>query len=72
MSLVSKHYEIYYLWCPVLKDPQDDMIFELAVRAQCKYIVTYNIRDFKEVEGFGIEVLSAKYFLKKIGENRSS
>ncbi|SDN61703.1 putative toxin-antitoxin system toxin component, PIN family [Desulfonauticus submarinus] len=47
LCLVSKHYEIYYLWRPVLKDPQDDMILELAVRAQCKYIVTIILEILK-------------------------
>ncbi|GAB6160967.1 hypothetical protein JCM12298_01260 [Desulfothermus naphthae] len=50
-----------------MRDPKDDMILELAVTARCKYIVTYNIRDFKGVEKFGIKVLSAKDFLNKIG-----
>ena len=67
LCLVSEHHEIYYLWRPFLRDPKDDMILELAVTARCKYIVTYNIRDFKGVEKFGIKVLSAKDFLNKIG-----
>ena len=67
LCLVSEHHEIYYLWRPFLRDPKDDMILELAVTARCKYIVTYNIRDFKGVEQFGIKVLSAKDFLNKIG-----
>ena len=67
LCLVSQHHEIYYLWRPFLRDPKDDMILELAVTARCKYIVTYNIRDFKGVEQFGIKVLSAKDFLNKIG-----
>ena len=47
--------------------PQDDMILELAVNAGCKYIVTYNKRDFRGAETFGIEVVTAKEFLEKIG-----
>ena len=67
LCLVSQQYEIYYLWRPILKDPKDDMVLELAVTAQCQYIVTYNIKDFRGVEQFGIEAISAKDFLKKIG-----
>ncbi len=67
LCLVSQHHEIYYLWRPFLRDPKDDMILELAVTARCKYIVTYNIKDFKGVEQFGIKVLSAKDFLNRIG-----
>ena len=67
LCLVSQQYEIYYLWRPILKDPKDDMVLELAVTAQCQYIVTYNIKDFRGVEQFGTEAISAKDFLKKIG-----
>ena len=64
---VANLHEIYFLWRPYLPDPQDDMILELAVNASCKYIVTYNKRDFRGTETFGIEVVTAKEFLEKIG-----
>ena len=64
---VANLHEIYFLWRPYLPDPQDDMILELAVSAGCKYIVTYNKRDFRGVETFGIEVVTAKEFLERIG-----
>ncbi len=67
LCLVSQHYEIFYLWRPYLKDPKDDMLLELAVVSGSNYIVTYNIRDFKEIERFGIEAITAKKFLRKIG-----
>jgi predicted nucleic acid-binding protein len=52
------------LWRPVLNDPKDDMILDLAVRANCQYIVTYNTRDFTGVNQFGIQALTAQEFLK--------
>ena len=64
---VANLHEIYFLWRPHLPDPQDDMILELAVNAGCKYIVTYNKRDFRGTETFGIGVVTAKEFLEKIG-----
>ena len=64
---VANLHEIYFLWRPYLPDPQDDMILELAVSAGCKYIVTYNKRDFQGAETFGIEVVTAKEFLERIG-----
>ena len=59
---------VYYLWRPFLKDPKDDMILDLAVSSRCEAIVTYNKRDFEGSEKFGIEILTAREFLKKIGE----
>ena len=66
---VSKWREIFYLWRPFLKDRKDDMILELAVTSQCDMIITYNKKDFKNVEKyFGIRLLTPKEFLLEIGE----
>jgi len=59
--------DVFYLWRPFLKDPKDDMILELAVSAQCDVIVTYNQKDFVGIEQFGIEVMTPKEFLQRIG-----
>ncbi|MFH1037342.1 MAG: putative toxin-antitoxin system toxin component, PIN family [PVC group bacterium] len=64
----SKHQKICYLWRPFLNDPKDDMVLELAVSAHCDYIVTYNRKDFQDIDDFGIRVINAREFLKKIGE----
>ena len=65
---VANRRQIYFLWRPFLKDPKDDMVLELAVEAQCKYIVGFNKRDFAGVEKFGLRVLTPQEFLKEIGE----
>lgn len=65
---ISNKCEIFFLWRPQLKDPKDDHILELAIESQSKYIITYNKRDFKGVDKFGIEVLTPKEFLEIIGE----
>lgn len=44
------------------------MLLELAVRANCKYIITYNKTDFKSVDKFNIELATAKEFLQIIDE----
>ena len=64
---VANLHEIHFLWRPCLPDPRDDMLLELAVSAGCKYIVTYNKRDFRGVEEFGIEAVTAKEFLERSG-----
>jgi putative PIN family toxin of toxin-antitoxin system len=64
---VAVHRPIFYLWRPVLKDPKDDMVLELAVAAECQYIVTFNVRDFIGSEQFGIHVVPPKVFLQHIG-----
>ncbi|MCZ2128512.1 MAG: putative toxin-antitoxin system toxin component, PIN family [Anaerolineales bacterium] len=64
----SNRWEIYYLWRPQLKDAGDDMLLELAVTANCNYIVTYNVADFKGIDNFGIQAVTPKEFLKLAGE----
>jgi putative PIN family toxin of toxin-antitoxin system len=65
---VARTHEIFFLWRPYLRDPKDDMVLELAVKAGCSFIVTYNERDFAGCEHFGIKALTPAAFLKKIGE----
>jgi len=65
---VAEKRKIFYLWRPFLKDPEDDMILELAVSCGCDIIVTYNKSDFQGAEKFGISLLTAKEFLQAIGE----
>jgi hypothetical protein len=35
---------------------------------QCEYIVTYNVRDFKGSDKFGIRAITPKEFLQVIRE----
>ncbi|TVP76424.1 MAG: putative toxin-antitoxin system toxin component, PIN family [Gemmatimonadales bacterium] len=61
-------HEIYFLWRPVLRDPKDDMVLEVAVAGECRTIVSYNKRDFKGASKFGIKVITARELLERIGE----
>ena len=65
---ISEHRKIHFLWRPVLGDPSDDMVLELAVESESKYILTYNKKDFRGAEKFGIDVVTPKEFLIQIGE----
>ena len=59
--------EVSFRIRPALRDPDDDRILELAVRARA-VIVTFNTRDFAGADAHGIEVMSPGDFLKRIGE----
>ena len=59
---------LFYLWRPLLKDPKDDMVLEVAVESGCRWIVTFNKRDFKGCETFGINLATPQEFLHMIGE----
>lgn len=61
---VAVRRRIHFLWRPVLRDPADEMVLEVAVEAQAEVIVTHNVRDFEDVEDrFGIRLLNPGAFL---------
>ncbi len=68
LCALSHHHKIYFIWRPQLRDAKDEMVLELAVAAKCNYIISYNQKDFANVEQFGLKVLTPKQFLQKIGE----
>lgn len=68
LCAIGKHHFVYYLWRPTLSDPSDDMVLELAVVAQSPVIVTYNLNDFSVSQQFGIQAMTPRQFLKRIGE----
>ncbi|NER80855.1 MAG: putative toxin-antitoxin system toxin component, PIN family [Leptolyngbya sp. SIO1D8] len=64
---VATHHQIFFLWRPYLRDSKDDMVLELAVKAGCDSVVTYNIRDFAGIEQFRISAVTPAAFLESIG-----
>jgi putative PIN family toxin of toxin-antitoxin system len=68
LCAMAHHHQIYFLWRPYLTDIDDDMVLELAVSANCDYILTHNVRHFKGSERFGIRAITPKEFLQIIRE----
>lgn len=65
---VAKRQPIFFLWRPLLADPLDDMVAEIAVAAGCDAIITHNRRDFERAVALGLRVLSPAEFLGEIEE----
>jgi putative PIN family toxin of toxin-antitoxin system len=68
LSRIAVRTPVYFLWRPFLRDPQDDMVLELAIAGSCDAIVTFNVSDFAGAEQLGVRVLKPKEFLQMIGE----
>jgi len=64
---IGHHQIIFFLWRPFLPDQSDDHVLEVAVAAGCDAIVTYNKRDFKGIERFGLRILDPRELLSEIG-----
>jgi putative PIN family toxin of toxin-antitoxin system len=67
---VAVRQEIFFLWRPLLRDPGDDMVLEIAVAADCDVIVTHNVRDFLTAARFGIRVVTPAVFLYELRDIR--
>lgn len=54
-----------FLWRPQLNDPNDEFVLEAAVNGQAQAIVTFNKRDFVEIERrFNLNILTPTETLK--------
>lgn len=65
---VSNPHLLYYSWRPCLNNPDDEMLLELAIAANARFIVTYNIRHFKGIHGFNVRAIKPSEFLKLLEE----
>lgn len=68
LCLIGRHTKIYYLWRPHLKDAFDDHVLEVALSSGVSYIVTHNIKDFKNAKEMGITAITPRDFLLLLGE----
>ena len=62
----AERQRIYFLWRPILPDPSDDLVLEVAAHAQCDRIVTFNVRDFRGAERCGIRAVTPGAFLRSL------
>lgn len=65
---VSKLQRVYFLWRPFLRNPNADMLLELAVAGCCSHIVTFNRKNFGNVDKFGLAVITPQQFLDLTGD----
>jgi putative PIN family toxin of toxin-antitoxin system len=65
---IARRHQIYYLWRPLLPDPSDEMVLEVAVAGRCDFLLTYNERDFRPAKRFAVKVVTPQEFLREIGE----
>lgn len=65
---LSVRYNVFFLWRPWLKDPKDDMVLELAVASGSRYIITHNIKDFRNISSFGVQAIIPSEFLRLLEE----
>jgi putative PIN family toxin of toxin-antitoxin system len=68
LCVVGKPHRIHFLWRPTLRDAKDDFLLELAVAAECDYIVAHNVTDFAGIDRFGVRPMKPGQFLRQLEE----
>jgi putative PIN family toxin of toxin-antitoxin system len=59
--------ETHFLWRPQLRDPNDEMVLEVAVNGRADALVTFNVRDFGKIPGrFGVDVMLPRAAIERI------
>jgi putative PIN family toxin of toxin-antitoxin system len=57
----------YFLWRPLLRDPDDEMVLDAAVNGQVEAIVTFNVHDYlPAARQFHLEVLTPAAALQRL------
>jgi putative PIN family toxin of toxin-antitoxin system len=66
-AVASKH-NVYFMWRPHLRDAKDDMVLEAAVTSDATHIITFNTKNFANINMFGVQALWPADFLSLLGE----
>lgn len=58
----------HFLWRPLLRDPNDEMVLEVAVNGSADAIVTFNLRDYGDVpkRNFNIDVMLPSNAIRRL------
>ena len=66
IAALGQWHKIYFKFRPNLKDEADNMLVELAIKSNAKFLITNNIKDFKvraELKFEDLEIITPKQFI---------
>ena len=67
LEAMASPVEIHIRWRPQLRDADDEMIFEAAMNAQDRTIVTFNTKDFEmAADKFDVKLLKPSQVLENM------
>ncbi len=66
LALVAEPVVPSFLWRPLLRDPNDDMVFEVALNGRADLLVTFNTEDFKKAMMKNLRIVSSGEALREL------
>lgn len=67
MAALVEPVKTHYLWRPVLRDANDEMVLEVAVNGGADAIVAFNLRDYGSVAGtFSLEMMAPSTAIRRV------
>lgn len=68
LAFYADEVPIYYRIRPNLKDENDNMVFECAANYNANYIITYNVRDFRQADlaPYHFAIITPQEFLQEV------
>ena len=64
LASVAHLQDVYFLWRPFLRDPDDDMVLECAVASASQFIITHNVKDFRRTLELNVQAIEPADFLR--------
>ena len=58
--------DVHFLWRPMLRDPDDDMVLECAAACNSAFIITHNTKDFRNGESLGVRATTPDDFIRHL------
>ena len=62
----GEEYVLSHGWEPILSDPDDEPLVQLAIESDALCIVSHNVRHLKPAARLGVDVLRPREFLDKL------
>lgn len=67
LATVAEQVHVHYLWRPILTDPDDEHVLEVAMNGRANLLVTFNQEDFAEAsETFQIDIVTPAVALREL------
>ena len=66
IATLAEPVDVHFRTRPTLRDPNDEMVMEVASNGNADYIVTHNLRDFAPALQLGMAVATPKEVLRRL------